>query len=134
MIAHSIAPHRVEVVQSKITYLPATTPKPRLGKFEYAQFLSRLVIAKGDLIINAFIEDQYIDGISEKAIFVVKDIQEIHHLVEYEESNSVMQTAPAPKCLLVHNSNGAEFWTIPSRWKLAPNSLLTKHGYANSQN
>jgi hypothetical protein len=92
----------------------------KLSKFEYNKYLNELPFKKGDYVVGASI-DNY-DRLTIWAIYKVKDIQEIHYLVEYDPYSN-------PLCIELESTNEASrFWATPSRWKLAPEELLFKLG------
>ena len=106
MILHSINKYAEAVQQPvPVLYVPPVRNAARFDKLGYAAFLSGLPFKKGSIIRNRWIDIQVL---TPKALFVVKDIQEIHYLCEHGEKE--------PKCLLVENDEGTNFWTEPYRW------------------
>jgi hypothetical protein len=115
MITHSIVVNTEPIV----VQTPPFTPVQKMGKMEYAHFLSRMDMKKGDVVYNKHIP---VDKLTKETLFKVEEIQEIHYMCDYE------QEYPAqvwnPKCILIKNVAGLSFWTIPSRWVLCSPDIL----------
>lgn len=134
MITHKITPYKPSfpVVHQQQSQQPVTT---RMGKFEYAKFLSNLAFKKGDYIIHYSLVDK--EKISPHSLFVINDIMEMHGIVDYEY-DSVTQKS-MPKCLhlkgTIDSPGGSpvQFWTSPARWDLCPQNILKELGFANTQ-
>lgn len=118
MLTHLIT--KTTNISTKTDDFPIGPFNIRMGKYEYAQFISKVPFKRGDILINAFIMPEYIRP---QAFFLVEDVQEIHHLATYELYNGVN----TPQCLYVRNNSGARFWSIPNRWLLASEEAMAEH-------
>lgn len=134
MITHKITPYKPSfpVVSQQQTQQPVAI---RMGKFEYAKYLSNLTIRKGDYIVHYSLVNK--DKISPHSVFIVDDIMEMHGIVDYEYDS--VAEKQIPKCLHLKgaiNSPGGspvQFWTSPARWDLCPQNILKELGFDNTQ-
>ena len=117
MIVHSIVVKQPEVIVVQ-------RESSKMGKLEYASFISRIPLKVGDYIINASLSDSTLANLHQNAVFKLEDIQEVHLMVEYEYTGQT----DLPRCLYVKNGAGSAFWTPPHRWKAAPKELLERLG------
>ena len=102
--------------QPKLYQAPALPYLARLDKFAYARHIENLPFGRLDIVVHSSFDEC---PKHPAAFFIVKDIQELHTVVEYESANK-------PKCLWVQNSQNAAFWTPSCRWQLAPKEWLTQ--------
>lgn len=91
----------------------------RMGKLEYAQFLSKLDMKRGDIVIhynNWQDKSTPCPDMDIGFFYHVEDIMELHGLVDYTKHDG-------PKCLLLRTVGrpaSTGFWGPPSWWNVVP--------------
>lgn len=90
---------------------------PRLSKFDYNLLISNLPFKRGDVLISKVLMNQ--ENVTKFAIYKLVDIQEIHYMAEYTNSN-------LPRCLMLKDQNGFTFWSSPEYWNHCPQEVLEK--------
>ncbi len=123
MLTHSINIYKSQPIISSPMQQQPRLPVSQVvkkSKFEYNVFLGTIPFKKGGYVLSQTIE--HYDKLSFWAIYLVKDIQEIHYLCEYDQYNN-------PLCLHLENLQGTHnFWGAVPRWKFVPNEVLDRFG------
>ncbi len=106
MLTHAISPYKSGPAYQQHGVVVFT----RKNKHEYTEYIDKLPFKVGDLIVSKLLVIN--KDTSKNALFCVEMIQEIHFSAEYENAE--------PKCLFVKSVHGGHnFWTIPTRWRVA---------------